>query len=160
MNVYFSHIRKLKKGRQILFPGSLKRFPSAPDNSNTSINNCQEIGILKKRKKKDIKEKMMSSNTNASSHLHTGPRIILVLPLREQEVVELWNHRTEFKNHYTKYRLVLVLEILSVKTTKKAILTNYFRVLLVIKQQYLKSKYFIDVIENSFLFDFQITTCF
>ena len=49
-------------------------------------------------------------------------------------------------------------EILSVKTTKKAILT-YFRVPLDIKQQYLKSKYFVDVIENSFLFDFQITTC-
>ena len=48
-------------------------------------------------------------------------------------------------------------EILSVKKTKKAILT-YFRVPLDIKQQYLKSKYFIDVIENSFLFDFQITT--
>ena len=49
--------------------------------------------------------------------------------------------------------------ILSVKTTKKAILT-YFRVPLDIKQQYLKSKYFVDVIENSFLFDFQITTYF
>ena len=49
-------------------------------------------------------------------------------------------------------------EILSVKMTKKAILT-YFRVSLYIKQKYLKSKYFVDVIENSFLFDFQITTC-
>ena len=47
-------------------------------------------------------------------------------------------------------------EILSVK---KAILT-YFRVLLDMKQQYLKSKYFFDVIENNFLFEFQITTCF
>ena len=44
-------------------------------------------------------------------------------------------------------------EILSIKTTKKAILT-YFRVPLDIKQQYLKSKYFVDVIKNSFLFDF------
>ena len=43
--------------------------------------------------------------------------------------------------------------------TKKAILT-YFLVPLDIKQQYLKLKYFVDVIENSFLFDFQITTCF
>ena len=51
------------------------------------------------------------------------------------------------------------MEILSVKTTKKAILA-YVRVLLNIKQQYLKSKYFVYVIENSFLFDFQITTCF
>ena len=50
-------------------------------------------------------------------------------------------------------------EILSAKMTKKAILT-YFRVPLIIKQQYLKSKYFIDEIENSFLFDFQSTTCF
>ena len=47
-------------------------------------------------------------------------------------------------------------EILSIKTTKNAILT-YFRIPLDIKQQYLKSKYFVDVIENSFLFDFQIT---
>ena len=53
----------------------------------------------------------------------------------------------EFKN----YRLALVLEILSVKTTKNAILT-YFRVRLNIKQQYLKSKYFVDVIENIFFF--------
>ena len=65
----------------------------------------------------------------------------------------------EFKNHHKNYRLTLVLEILSVKTTKNAIL-NYFRVPLDIKQQYLKSQYFVDVIENSFLFDFQITTCF
>ena len=43
-------------------------------------------------------------------------------------------------------------EILSVKTTKNAILT-YFRVPLDINQQY-----FVDGIENSFLFDFQITT--
>ena len=50
-------------------------------------------------------------------------------------------------------------EISSVKTTKNAILA-YFRIPLDIKQQYLKSKYFIDVIENSFLFDFQITACF
>ena len=50
-------------------------------------------------------------------------------------------------------------EILSVKTTKKAILT-YFRVPLDIKQQYLQSKYFVGVIENSFLFNFLITTCF
>ena len=49
-------------------------------------------------------------------------------------------------------------EILSVITTKKAILT-YFRVPLDIKQQYLKSKYFIDVVEISFFFDFLITTC-
>ena len=35
---------------------------------------------------------------------------------------------------------------------------TYFRVPLDIKQQYLKSQYFVDVIENSFLFDFQITT--
>ena len=48
-------------------------------------------------------------------------------------------------------------EILSVKTTKNAIST-YFRVPLNIKQQLLKSKYFVDVIENNFLFDFQITT--
>ena len=40
-------------------------------------------------------------------------------------------------------------EILSVKTTKKGILT-YFRVPLDIK----KSIYFVDEIENSFLFDF------
>ena len=51
------------------------------------------------------------------------------------------------------------LEILSVKTAKKAILT-YFRVPLDIKQHYLKSKYFVDVIENSHVFDFQIITCF
>ena len=44
-------------------------------------------------------------------------------------------------------------EILSVKTTKNAIL-NYFRVPLHIKQQFWKSKYFVDVIEISFLFDF------
>ena len=50
-------------------------------------------------------------------------------------------------------------EVLSVKKTKKAILAH-FQVPLDIKQQYLKSKYFIGVIENSFLFDFQITTCF
>ena len=50
-------------------------------------------------------------------------------------------------------------EILSVKKMKKAILTH-FRVTLDMKQQYLKSKYFVEVIENSFLFDFQITTCF
>ena len=50
-------------------------------------------------------------------------------------------------------------EILLVKTTKKAILT-YLRVPLDIKQKYLKSKYFVDVIEKSFLFDFQIATCF
>ena len=50
-------------------------------------------------------------------------------------------------------------EILSVKITKKAIL-SHFRVPLDIKQQYLKSKYFIDVIENNFPFDFQFTTCF
>ena len=50
-------------------------------------------------------------------------------------------------------------EILLVKTTKNTTLT-YFQVLLDIKQQYLKFKYFVDVIENSFLFDFQITTCF
>ena len=49
-------------------------------------------------------------------------------------------------------------EILSVKMTKQAILT-YFQVPLNIKHQYLKSKYFFDAIENSFLFDFQITTC-
>ena len=42
---------------------------------------------------------------------------------------------------------------------EKAILT-YFRVPLDIKQQYLKSKYFINVMDNSFLFDFQITVCF
>ena len=60
----------------------------------------------------------------------------------------------EFKNHHTNYRLALVLEILLVKTTKKPILT-YFRAPLDIKQQYLKSKYFVDLIEN----DFQITTC-
>ena len=48
-------------------------------------------------------------------------------------------------------------EILSIKSTKMAILT-YFRVSLDIKQQYMKSKYFVDIIENSFLFDFQITT--
>ena len=47
-------------------------------------------------------------------------------------------------------------EILSVKTTKNTILT-YFRVPSDIKQQYLKSKYFVDVIKNSFLFDFQVT---
>ena len=45
-------------------------------------------------------------------------------------------------------------EILSVKTTKKAILT-YSRVSLDIKEQY-----FVDVIENIFLYDVQITTCF
>ena len=45
-------------------------------------------------------------------------------------------------------------EILSIKTTKKPILT-YFRVPLNIKQQY-----FVDAIENGFLFDFPITTCF
>ena len=50
-------------------------------------------------------------------------------------------------------------EILSVKMTKKASLT-YFRVPLDIEQQYLKSKYFIGVIENMSLFDFLITTCF
>ena len=50
-------------------------------------------------------------------------------------------------------------EILSVKSTKKAILI-YFRVPLDIKKKYLKSKYLVDVIENSFLFDFQITICF
>ena len=50
-------------------------------------------------------------------------------------------------------------EILSVKKTKKVILTC-FRGPLNIKQLYLKSKYFFDLIENSFLFDFQITTCF
>ena len=48
-------------------------------------------------------------------------------------------------------------EILSVKTAKRAILT-YYQAPLDIKQQYLKSKHFIDVIENSSLFDFQITT--
>ena len=47
-------------------------------------------------------------------------------------------------------------EILSVKSTKKDILT-YFRVPIDIKQQYLKLIYFVDVIENSFLFDFQTT---
>ena len=52
----------------------------------------------------------------------------------------------------------LSFEILSVKMSKKAIVT-YFRVLLDIKPQYLKSEYFIGIIENSFLFDFQITTC-
>ena len=46
----------------------------------------------------------------------------------------------KFKNHHKNYRLALVFEILSAKTTKKAILT-YFRVPLDIKQQYLKSKY-------------------
>ena len=51
------------------------------------------------------------------------------------------------------------LEIFSVKMTKKAIL-NYFRVPLNIKKQYFKYKYFIGPIENGFLFDFQITTCF
>ena len=50
-------------------------------------------------------------------------------------------------------------EILSVKTTNNAILTN-FRIPLDIKQQNLKSKYFADVIENRFLFDFEITTYF
>ena len=50
-------------------------------------------------------------------------------------------------------------EILSVKTTKRAILT-YFRVPLDIKQQYLKSKYFIDVLENSFLFDSKLPLVF
>ena len=29
-----------------------------------------------------------------------------------------------------------------------------------IRGQYFKSKYFVDVIENRFFFDFQITTCF
>ena len=45
-------------------------------------------------------------------------------------------------------------EILSVKMTKKLILT-YFRLPSNIRQQYLKSKYFV----GSFLFDFQIATC-
>ena len=49
-------------------------------------------------------------------------------------------------------------EILSVKTTKNAILT-YIRVPLDNKQQYLELKYFAYVIENSYLFDFQIITC-
>ena len=48
-------------------------------------------------------------------------------------------------------------EIMSVKTTKKTILT-YFRIPLDIKQQYLQSKYFGEVIENILLFDFQIIT--
>ena len=39
-------------------------------------------------------------------------------------------------------------EILSAKMMKRAILT-YIRVPFNIKQQYLKSKYFVDVIENS-----------
>ena len=56
------------------------------------------------------------------------------------------------------FTTVLSFEILSVKTSKKAILT-YFRVLSDIKQEYLKSNYFVVVIENSFHFDFQITTC-
>ena len=42
---------------------------------------------------------------------------------------------------------------------ERAILT-YFRDPLDMKQQYLKSKYFVHLIQNSFLFDFQITTCF
>ena len=59
------------------------------------------------------------------------------------------------KNYTTRQSF----EKLSVKTTKNAILT-YFRVPLDIKKQYLKSKYCVVVIENSFLLDFQITTCF
>ena len=41
-------------------------------------------------------------------------------------------------------------------TTRQSfeIFSTYFRVPLDIKQQNLKSKYFVDVIENSFLFDF------
>ena len=53
----------------------------------------------------------------------------------------------EFKNLHTNYRLALVLDIFSVKMTKKAILT-YFRIPLDIKQQYLKLKYFVGVIET------------
>ena len=46
-------------------------------------------------------------------------------------------------------------EILLFKTTKNAILTYFLVFPFDIKQQYLKSKYFVGVIENSFLFDFQ-----
>ena len=70
--------------------------------------------------------------------------------------------RILYADYYVIFRFFTTrqcFEILSVKMTKKAILT-YFRVPLDIKQQYLKSKYFVNVIENSFLFDFQITTCF
>ena len=63
---------------------------------------------------------------------------------------------TQFPDFFTTAQSF---EILSVKTTKKAIL-SYFRVPLDIQQQYLKSKYFFDVLENSFLFDFHSTTCF
>ena len=49
--------------------------------------------------------------------------------------------------------------ILSVKMTKKANLA-YFRVPLNIKQQYLKSKYFIDLVENSFLLIFKLPLIF
>ena len=42
---------------------------------------------------------------------------------------------------------------------ENAILT-YFRIPLDIKQQYFKSTYFGDVIDNSFIFDFQIITYF
>ena len=67
-----------------------------------------------------------------------------------------------YADYHAIYRLFTThqsFEILSVKITNKASLT-YSRVPLNIKQQYLKSKYLVDVIENSFLFDFQITTDF
>ena len=62
-------------------------------------------------------------------------------------------------NHAISQFFTTEFEILSVKITKNAILT-YFRAPFNIKQQYLKSKYFLGVIVNSILFDFQITTCF
>ena len=82
----------------------------------------------------------------------------------DQQNFFLLNLTTDSNTVYADYHAISrfftcqSFEILSVKTTKNAIL-SYFRVPLDIKQQYLKSKYFVDVIENSFIFDFQITTC-
>ena len=63
--------------------------------------------------------------------------------------------RVFYADYHAIFRFFTTLQsfdILSVKMTKMAILT-YFQVPLNIKQQYLKSQYFVDVIENSFLFD-------
>ena len=83
--------------------------------------------------------------------------VYLFAPSRGQPLC--FSLRVLYADYHAISRFFTTRQILSVKMTKTAILT-YIRAPLNIKQQYLKSKYFVDVIENRCLFDFQITNCF